>query len=105
MADKKFLITITAVDPDQFSNDKLTWRGVLDAVCDAFTPVSPHKSLVPESVYLLDAEQKDTVSLVLEHNAQPYPEDPADENAAPSLAKVLYLHDRRRRAENPISPP
>ena len=102
MADKKYLITVTAFD-DSKLDKRLPFSGVPDAVGAALDGVAPRNVLDTQKVFLLTADQLALVTLVLEQHSLHYPDlIKASEETPPSLgATVLYLYDRRQRMQNP----
>jgi hypothetical protein len=101
MADKKYLITIIAMEEDKLENDRLEYRDVPDEVYTAIQELAPQGALDVEVVYLLDAKQKETLIRVLERNSLPYPEYIADAGPATPLALVVKLDDRRPQPPGP----
>lgn len=93
----KYIISITTLDEERLSADKIRLPDLPDTLNTLTEELSPQGALDLEGLYLVNDHQRELLCTLLDEHHLPFPV----ETAEPRLAKVVHLHDRRRRTEGP----
>lgn len=93
----KYIVSITTLNEEQLTADSISLPTLPDTLNRMTETLSPNKALDLEGLYLLSEAQSEELFAFLAEHHLPFPL----EDTPTRLAKVVNIHDRRRRTQDP----